>query len=156
MKEVRAGIAKAHGVSIGRVKMHTETHQTGVAKEDGVHVYNADGRKVGVVNQPIYEKMVNVQDQIQRRRIADKRAGRHFGGLRFNSTVYPAFKNAHDPGFGNLKDTDGKIKESTAVGISRSMPDGMDGTIRVSATDGKTYSYNSMNLSLLSIEDTRN
>jgi hypothetical protein len=154
VKAVRKSIADAHGVSIGKVKLHDATLQVGVAKADGVHVYGSDGEKIGVVEQPIYEKMVNVQSQIERRRVAAKRAGRYFSGLRQSSTIYPAFTNAHDPGFDTLKKDDGSFTETTKVGISRDAPDGFENTtIQVKATSGKVYAYNSMNLRLLSVTD---
>jgi len=152
----RENIAKALGVSTGKVKIHPMTRQTGVAKEDGVHVYNQNGEKVGVVNKPVYQKMVNVQDQLQRRFVAATNAGRRFSGIQRSSTVFPAFRNAHDPGFGNLKDGDGKIIETSNVSISEHYKGDNISNYSVKAVDGKTYEYSGSDLSLVSVADTEN
>lgn len=151
-KKARSEIAKANGVTVGKVQIKGATNQISVEKEDGVHVYNGDGSKVGVVSPAVHERMSKVQDQLTRRRISARNNGRSFGGLRYSSTVWPAFRNAHDPEVETLKTPDGSFTESTKVGISRSGQDGTDHKIQVSATDGNTYTYNSMNLSLVSVE----
>ena len=107
---------------------------------------------MGVVSSEVHERMSKVQDQLTRRRISARNNGRHFGGLRFSSTIWPSFKNAHDSGFKTLRQPDGTLTESTKVGIGRSGQDGTNHNIRVSATDGNVYTYNSMNLSFISVE----
>lgn len=151
-KKARSEIAKANGVTVGKVQLKGATNQISVEKEDGVHVYNGDGSKVGVVSPAVHERMSRVQDQLTRRRTSARNNGRSFGGLRYGSTVWPAFRNAHDPEVETLKRADGSFTESTKVGISRNGPDGTDHSIQVTATDGNTYTYNSMNLSLTSVE----
>lgn len=153
-KKARSEIAKANGVTVGKVQLKGATNQISVEKEDGVHVYNGDGTKVGVVSPDVHKRMSRVQDQLTTRRTNARNNGRSFGGLRYSSTVWPAFRNAHDPEVETLKRPDGSFTESTKVSISRNGPDGTEHNIQVGATDGKTYTYNSMNLALVSVEKT--